>query len=749
MYVDRASRSSPRSQEVHHTLRDLQSETILLALPAVYVFAFIALASAGRFRDTYPVGLSVVVLLLLPLTVWALHKSSYLASAWMLVIGCVLVDLLIVTWGEAQAAVYLLVLPVGLAVVFVSVAGGALTAVVCMAILLCASNWLALDLTAVLVTVLGMWGVLGLIWLTRRPFSTAMEWYYFSYKRNHDLLEQARDAQLQLRQTLEDLEEANRQLTRLNIVAQGLRRAAEESRRAKEQFVANVSHELRTPLNMILGFSEMIARSPDIYGSEIPSSLLADLDVIHRNSQHLSRLIDDVLDLSQVDADQVALTKERTPFREIVDAAVVAVRPLFDSKGLYLKEEIDEDLVVFCDPTRIRQVLLNLLSNAGRFTERGGVHLRAWQEEGSLIVSVADTGPGIASQDLDRLFQPFQQIDGSIRRRYGGTGLGLCISKQFIKLHEGDIWVESKENVGTTFSFRIPVAPTSPANEAHFAHSLTRGWEYVQRTCPSKAPKPVVASRLVVLESGQVLRRLLSRYTDGIEIVPVASPQQAIHVLANEPARALLINDASIGDALQRLDEHVELPYGTPAIVCSVPGIHEAVGGLGVSDYLVKPIARETLLAALGRLGLEGKTVLIIDDQLEALRLFRRMLISEGGGYRILQATDGQQGMRILHEQGADAVLLDLVMPRMDGFRFLAEKSQDPAIRDIPVVVISACDPAGKPVVSNALAVTRKGGLSAPQLLLCIDTLSTTLAAAGPADDPMLQEAPDDSPAWE
>jgi signal transduction histidine kinase/CheY-like chemotaxis protein len=715
----------------------------------VYVAAFIVLARAGQFRDTYPVGVSVVVLLLLPVAVWGLRGSSYLASAWVLVMGCVLVDLLIVTWGGVQVVACLLVLPVGLAVVFISVAGGALTAMICTTVLLLVSNWLALDSTTLFITVLGMWGVLGLIWLTRRPFSTAMEWYYFSYKRNHDLLERARDVQLQLRQTLEDLGEANRQLTRLNDVAQGLRRAAEESRRAKEEFVANVSHELRTPLNMILGFSEMIARSPDIYGSEIPSSLLADLDVIHRNSQHLSSLIDDVLDLSQVDADQIALTREWTPFQEIVDAALVAVRPLFDSKGLYLREEIPEDLVVFCDQTRIRQVLLNLLSNAGRFTEQGGVHLRAWQEEGTLIVSVTDTGPGIAAQDLGRLFQPFQQIDGSIRRRYGGTGLGLCISKRFIELHEGRIWVESEENVGTTFSFQIPVAPPSPENEAHYAHSLAPGWEYVQRTRPSKAPEPVISSRLVVLESGKVLRRLLSRYTDGIEIAPVASLQQAIHALGSEPARALLINDVSIGDALRRLDEHVELPYGTPAIVCSVPGIHEAAGGLGVSDYLVKPISRETLLATLDRLGLKGKTVLIVDDQLEALQLFRRMLISEGCGYRILRATNGQQGMRILREQGADAVLLDLVMPRMDGFRFLAEKSQDPAVRDIPVVVISACDPAGQPVVSNALAVTRRGGLSVPQLLSCIDTLSTTLAAAGPTDGPVWQEALSDSPALE
>jgi CheY-like chemotaxis protein len=500
---------------------------------------------------------------------------------------------------------------------------------------------------------------------------------------------------------------------------------------------------------MIMGFSEMIARSPDIYGSELPASLLADLDVIHRNSQHLSRLIDDVLDLSQVDADQIALTREWTPVQEIIEAALIAVRPLFDSKGLYLRKEMPEGLVAFCDPTRIRQVLLNLLSNAGRFTEEGGVHLRAWQEEDTLTVSVADTGPGIAAQDLGRLFQPFQQVDGSIRRRYGGTGLGLCISKRFIELHEGHIWVESEENVGTTFAFRIPVAPPPPTDETHYAHSLAPGWEYLQRTRPSKAPEPVVTPRLVILENGKVLGRLLSRYTDGIEIAPVTSLQQAMHALASEPARALLINDVSIGDTLRRLDEHVELPYGTPAIVCSVPGIHEAAGGLGVSDYLVKPISRETLLATLDRLGLRGKTVLIIDDQLEALQLFRRMLISEGCGYRILRATNGLQGMRILREQGADAVLLDLVMPRMDGFRFLAEKTQDPALRDIPVVVISACDPGGQPVVSNALAVTRKGGLSVPQLLSCIDTLSTTLAATGPTDGPMWQEALSDSPALE
>ena len=173
--------------------------------------------------------------------------------------------------------------------------------------------------------------------------------------------------------TLEDLASANVQLARLNQLAQGMRHAAEDARRAKEEFVANVSHELRTPPNMIVGFSEMMLQAPQTYGKKIPSALLADLAVIQRNSQHLSSLIDDVLDLSQIEVGKMALTKERVAFQEVVQAAVTAVRPLFDSKGLHLKTEVPGDLpLVFCDRTRIREVVLNLLSNAGRFTEHGG-----------------------------------------------------------------------------------------------------------------------------------------------------------------------------------------------------------------------------------------------------------------------------------------------------------------------------------------------------------------------------------------
>jgi len=738
MYDSGLSQPCLRLTDVRLTLRQLQDETISLVSPGLYVGGVILIAAERQFQDPLQSGLPALILFLLPIVVWALRKLNYLASAWTLVFGCLVADLLVVVWGNVDAAIYLLALPVGLAALFISVVGGTLTATACTFFLLYApATLLTPDRALRVVALMGMWGMVGLTWLTLRPLLTAMQWYWSTYERNRRLLEQARDSQMQLKQTLEDLADANLQLTRLNRLAQAMRQAAEEARRAKEQFVANVSHELRTPLNMIIGFSEMIVQAPEVYSNDIPSTLLADLDVILRNSQYLSRLIDDVLDLSQIEAKQMALTKERVPFRDIVEAAMIAVRPLFDSKGLRLEAEIQEELPpVFCDHTRIRQVMLNLLSNAGRFTECGGVHVRAWQDGQHITTSVADTGPGIPAKAMDRLFQPFHQLDSSIRRHYGGSGLGLSISKRFIELHGGKVWFESEEGIGTTFFFRLPIDRPVPID------SNTSRWfspylQHEERTWPSMAPVPVIRPRFIVLETGHALQRLLTRYLDGAEIVPVTSLPEAIQGLTHMPTQALLVNDMSVSKTLQCFSECTALPYGTPAIICSVPGACEAAGALGISDYLVKPVSRDALLAALDRLKLKGKTLLVVDDETEALRLFRRMLISSERGYRVLRATDGRRAMNILCEQRVNAILLDLVMPKMDGFRFLAEKSQDPALRKIPVVVISARDPAGQPIVSNALAVTQRGGLSMPQLLACAEAISRILSTAGQAGGPV------------
>ncbi len=717
-------------------LRQLQKDAILLVLPPLCLASFILILSEGEFPDHLRVAWPGVALFLLPAAVLGLRRLSYLASAWTLVGGCLAVVLLIVGWGHLWAALYLFALPAALATLFVSTAGGISVAVASSVLLLFApASLLPADRALGVVTAIGMWSTVGLIWLTQRPLLTAVEWSWSSYDQSRSLLERARDYQVQLKQTLADLAEANSQLTRLNRLAQGLRQAAEDARRASEQFVANVSHELRTPLNMIIGFSEMILQTPEAYGANLPGSLLADLAVIHRNSQHLSSLIDDVLDLSQIRAGQVALTKERVDLRGIVEAALVAVRPLFESKGLELTAEVPHGLVVMCDRTRMREVLLNLLSNAGRFTDHGGARVRAWRDGNDVVASVSDTGPGIAAEDLDKIFQPFRQLDGTIRRRHGGSGLGLAISKSFVQLHGGDMWLESEKGRGTTFFFRLPVDPPA-AGEGSIARWFNPNWHYEERTHRSLASSSCTRPRLVVLESGDPLQRLLSRYLDGAEVVPVASLSEAAQELARTPARALVINEASIPEALQHLSGSAVLPNGTPAVICSVPGMQEAAGALGAAGYLIKPIARDTLLEALDRLSLSGRTVLIVDDEPEALRLFRRMLVSSGRGYRVLLAGDGIQALHLLREQHPDVVLLDLVMPEMDGFRFLAVTKEDPDLRDIPVVVISARDPAGQPIISSAIAATREGGLSVPQLLACIDALTRILATAGQGADP-------------
>lgn len=630
---------------------------------------------------------------------------------------------------DAPVVTVALVIPVALTAALISLTAAAATTLVGTALVL------LLRVPGVtLVVALGtMWGIFGVMLAVYQPVFQVAHWAWDYFQRAQNLLEEARDRRAELERTLKDLADANVQLTRLNSLAQGLRQAAEDARTAKEQFVANVSHELRTPLNMITGFSEMILQSPEMYGSRVPPALLADLAVIHRNAEHLASLVDDVLDLSQVEAKQMALTKEYVHFSEIVENAAMAARPLFKSKGLYLTVEVPEDLPpVFCDRTRIREVLLNLLSNAGRFTEQGGITVRVWQERGHLMVAVVDTGRGIAASDLGKLFLPFQQIDGSIRRRYGGTGLGLSISKRFIELHDGEIDVESEEGVGTTFTVRLPLSPPAPAG-GDFSRWLTPGWEFLQRERPTLSAQEV-RPRYVVLESGDVLQRLLTRYVDQVEIAAVQSLDAALRELARIPAQALLVNNLDVGDVLERL-KAADLPGGTPVVVCSIPNVRGAATTPGVDVRLVKPISRDALLSALDQLGVESGTVLVVDDEPDALQLFGRMLASSERAYRVLLARDGQEALAILHDCHAegndpDVVLLDLVMPNLDGFQLLAMREQDPAFVDIPIVVISARDPAGQPIVSSALAVMRGGGLSIPQVLTSIEFVTRAFAAS-------------------
>ena len=703
----------------------------LMALSGViFLLGLIPPNNSERFKVLLLSALS----LMLGAAIWKLEDWKPTINRWLTVLMTAALIPLAGVWLGIPGALSLTVIPVALSAVLVSLTVATVIAVGETAlVLLIVFATPGVSLGVAVGTLAAVWAILGVMYAVYQPLYQVAQWAWEYYQKAQVSLEEARGRRAELEQVMEDLAHSNLQLARLNALAQGLRWAADEARRAKEQFVANVSHELRTPLNMITGFSETILEAPETYG-RIPPTLMADLAVIHRNAKHLSELIDDVLALSQTEANRMVLAREQVRFYEIVEAAAGVVRPLYDLKGLYLETKVSKDLEAFCDPTRMREVMLNLLSNAGRFAERGGVCVRAWKEGDNLLVSVADTGCGIAAEDMDKLFRPFQQVDGSIRRRYGGTGLGLSISRQFIELHGGRIGVESQIGVGTTFTFQIPISPSMPVGEG-FRHGLNPDWEYQQRTHPPAIPKLIVHPRLIVLETGDTLQRLITRYVEEVEVVPVASLEAAMEELACAPAQALLVNDVSVSRALEGISSSGRLPGDTPTIICSVPGRQEVAGALGVSERLVKPVSRQSLLGALERLRIDTGTVLIVDDEPDALHLFGRMLASAGRKYRVLLARDGQEALSILGELRPDVILLDLVMSTMNGFQFLELKSQDMALRDIPVIVISARDPAGQPIVSSAMAITKGEGLSAYQLLASIQAVSKVFSSQARSGD--------------
>ena len=591
----------------------------------------------------------------------------------------------------------------------------------------------------------------GLGWAVTHSFLSVADWSLHSFRLAQQELEEARNERLEFKQIQEDLLLANKELARLSDRLKVMYQVAEEARRVKEEFVANVSHELRTPLNMIIGFSEMITQSPRAYSHNLPPALLADINAIQRNSQHLSKLVDDVLSLSQIEAGRVSLTRDWASLPEIIDEAVTAVSALYKSKKLYLEKNITGELPkVFCDSTRIRQIVLNLLSNAGRFTERGGVGVKVWQDREAIIIGVSDTGPGIDPENQKKLFEPFQQLDSSISRRHGGSGLGLSISKKFVELHGGSMWMESEVGKGTTFYCSLPVEMPAEAGAAtaNFRRWFSEYGKYEARTRAFKAPPLKVIPRVIVLGEGPELSQMMGRYADNVEVFTARNMEQAICEVERSLIHAVIVNQASFGDLAALKTKLSALPFPPPVITCWIPERDETVKQMGVVRYLVKPVTREKLLSAMDEFGEQIEGVLVVDDQPEMLQLFARMLSSTQRNYRVLQATSGRRALSLLRERRPDVVLLDLVMPGMDGFQLLQEKGQDPAIKDIPVVVISSRDPSGTPILADTLSVTRANGLSARELVACIQVISESLIPSPQSAGQAPLETPTDRPVF-
>ena len=304
-------------------------------------------------------------------------------------------------------------------------------------------------------------------WLSSRNVHIALNWAWEGYEQARCNEELARAHQGELRRALKALDEATYRIERTNLTLRLTRDQAEEARRLKQQFAQTISHELRTPLNVIVGFIELMIESREYYGRRLPSAYARDLMIVHRNARHLQNLVNDVLDLARVDAAQLGLLPEDVAPAGLVDEAVNTVRSLADVHGLQVAVRVEPNLPqIQVDPTRIRQVLFNLLSNAVRFTDHGLITVSARQQGEEVVFAVADTGVGIPAEDMSRIFEEFQQVEGGTRRPHGGAGLGLAISKRFVELHGGRIWAESEVGRGSTVSFSLPLAPREPGEAA-------------------------------------------------------------------------------------------------------------------------------------------------------------------------------------------------------------------------------------------------------------------------------------------
>jgi len=456
----------------------------------------------------------------------------------------------------------------------------------------------------------------------------------------------------------------------------------------KSQFLANMSHELRTPLNAIIGVTEMLQEDARDLKRE---DEVEPLDRVLRAARHLLALINDILDLSKIEAGKMELHLELFPVMAMVEDVIKTIQPLADKSGNELTASCAEDVgAIRGDQTRVRQALLNLLSNANKFTERGRVAVavhRAAEESGEWItMTVTDTGIGMTPEQMSRLFQDFVQADTSTTRKYGGTGLGLAISKRFCQMMGGDITVESEAGRGSTFTIRLP-AEIVAAQPVPLTRAAVPG-------APAQAPAE--SPDVLVVDDDITVREMAQRYLarEGFSVITADGGREGLR-LARELHPAAVTLDVIMPDidgwtVLAAIKGDPTLA-DIPVILMSIVDEKNRGYSLGAADYLVKPVDRERLTAVLRSVaGSGGRNILLVDDD----DILRRGVAQglEKDGWTVAEAQNGRAALACLGASRPDAIVLDLMMPEMDGFEFLEELRHRAEWRDIPVVVVTAKD---------------------------------------------------------
>lgn len=481
--------------------------------------------------------------------------------------------------------------------------------------------------------------------------------------------------------------------------------ALEAASSNKSQFLANMSHELRTPLNAIIGYSELLMEDVPGEGAQ------ADLRKIHAAGRHLLELINDVLDLSKIEAGRMDLHPGDFDIEPLVREVAETVRPAAEKNGNRLVVRCAPDAgTVHADITRVKQALLNLVSNAAKFTQQGEVSIAASRHSipgrETIMLEVHDTGIGMTIEQVGRLFRDFQQADASTTRKYGGTGLGLSISRRICRMMGGDILVQSTPGAGSTFTIQLPCAPASQPQPAPAKPAATRA--------PSAGTD---APLVLVVDDDPAVREYMSRFLerDGYRVLTAENGIRALELARQHHPTAITLDvmmpQVDGWTVLAAIKGDPTLA-DIPVILVTIVDEKQRGYSLGATDYMVKPIDRRRLSEVLSSLsGRTAGTLLVVDDDEGSRALVRQAVEREG--WTVVEAENGARALDAVRSRVPDAIVLDLMMPEMNGFEFLTQLRDRAEWRAIPVVVVSAMELGDEDrarLRGHVEAVVRKGG---------------------------------------